>query len=135
MSATARQTIRILVVEDEPLVSALVSEAFTQAGFKVRAVATAAEALGEFVDGRAPDILFTDIDLPGEMDGTALAACARALRPEMGVVLVSGRFDDIGPIRSIPDSVFVAKPFDPVSVCALLDRLAATPGTAERVAM
>jgi len=66
------------------------------------------------------DVLFTDINLPGERRG---AGGARKLRPEMPIVYVSGRFklSEIAPL--VPRPLFMAKPYDPSDVCALLTRL------------
>jgi hypothetical protein len=51
---------------------------------------------------------------------------ARELRPEMPIVYASGRFklSDIAPL--VPRSLFMAKPYNPADVCALLTRLTAT---------
>jgi DNA-binding LytR/AlgR family response regulator len=67
------------------------------------------------------DVLFIDINLPGDMNGAELAA--RKLRPEMPIVYASGRFklSEIAPL--VPRPLFMAKPYDPSDVCALLTRL------------
>ena len=68
-------------------------------------------------------MLFTDINLPGGMNGAELAERVRELRPEMPIVCVSGRYkiSEISPL--VPRSLFVAKPYDPNDICALLTRL------------
>ena len=53
---------RVLVVEDQPLMRALVGDTLTHAGFVVHTAGSAVEALTEF-DGFDPDLLVTDIDL------------------------------------------------------------------------
>jgi DNA-binding LytR/AlgR family response regulator len=57
------------------------------------------------------------------MNGAELAEWARELRPEMPIVYVSGRYklSEISPL--VPRSLFVAKPYDPNDICALLTRL------------
>ena len=69
------------------------------------------------------DVLFTDISLPGGMNGAELAERGREMRPEMPIVYVSGRYklSEISPL--VPRSLFVAKPYDPNDICALLTRL------------
>jgi CheY-like chemotaxis protein len=114
----------VLLVEDEALISLMVSEALSEGGFEVHEVSTADEALRYIGDGGPVDVLFTDINLPGRMNGAELAQRVRALKPELPVVYASGRYgaDDL-PGR-VPHSVFVAKPYDPDALCALLSRLA-----------
>ena len=115
--------ISVLVVEDEVLISNLVADVLSASGFVVHEVTTADEAL-RFIDSDADiDVLFTDINLPGSMNGAELAERARALRPEMPIVYASGRFklSEVSPL--VPRSLFMAKPYDPNDVCALLTRL------------
>jgi len=115
--------ISVLVVEDEVLISNLVADVLSASGFVVHEVTTADEALRYIDSGADIDVLFTDINLPGDMDGAELAARARELRPEMPIVYASGRFklSEISPLVS--RSLFMAKPYDPSDVCALLTRL------------
>jgi two-component system, response regulator PdtaR len=115
--------ISVLVVEDEVLISNLVADVLSASGFVVHEVTTADEALQYIDSGADIDVLFTDINLPGSMNGAELAARARELRPEMPIVYASGRFklSEIAPL--VPRSLFMAKPYDPNDVCALLTRL------------
>jgi len=115
--------VSVLVVEDEVLISNLVADVLSASGFLVHEVTTADEAL-EYIDsGAAIDVLFTDINLPGGMNGAELATRARQMRPEMPIVYASGRYklSEIAPL--VPRSLFMAKPYDPNDVCALLTRL------------
>ena len=116
--------ISVLLVEDEALISLMVSEALSEGGFEVHEVSSADEALRYIGDGGPVDVLFTDINLPGRMNGAELAQCARALKPELPVVYTSGRYsgDDL-PAR-VPDSVFITKPYDLAALCSLCGRLA-----------
>jgi two-component system, response regulator PdtaR len=118
--------ISVLVVEDEVLISNLVADVLSASGFLVHEVTTADEAL-EYIDsGAVIDVLFTDINLPGDMNGAELAARAREMRPEMPIVYASGRYklSEIAPL--VPRSLFMAKPYDPNDVCAILTRLTGT---------
>jgi CheY-like chemotaxis protein len=117
--------ISVLLVEDEVLISNLVADCLTASGFTVHEVTTADEALRYIDSGANIDVLFTDVNLPGSMDGAELATRARERRPEMPIVYASGRFklSDIAPL--VPRSLFMAKPYDPADVCALLTRLTA----------
>jgi CheY-like chemotaxis protein len=112
-----------LLVEDEVMISNLVAGRLSESGFHVHEVTTADEALRYMKSGASIDVLFTDISLPGDMNGAELAEQARELRPEMPIVYVSGRYklSEISPL--VPRSLFVAKPYDPNDICALLTRL------------
>lgn len=59
---------KILVVEDEFLVRELVADELREAGFDVLEAETGAEAVAQ-CEGQDPDVLFTDIRLPGNLDG------------------------------------------------------------------
>jgi CheY-like chemotaxis protein len=120
--------VSVLLVEDEVLISHLVAEYLSESGFDVHEVTNADAALDYIDSGAAVDVLFTDINLPGSMNGAELAERARRRRPDLPIVYASGRFraSDIGPM--VPRSMFVPKPYDPEQVCTLLARL--TMGTA-----
>ena len=80
----------ILMVEDAPLVRRAVARMLSDLGYQVLAAADAEEALN-FIDGAAAiDLLFTDIMLPGALDGDELAVVARRLRPGIRVLCTSG---------------------------------------------
>lgn len=115
--------ISVLLVEDEVMISNLVADRLSESGFRVHEVVTADEALRFIKSGANVDVLFTDINLPGGMNGAELAERVRELRPEMPIVYVSGRYkiSEISPL--VPRSLFVAKPYDPNEICALLTRL------------
>ncbi len=71
-------------------------------------------------------MLFTDINLAGEMDGSTLARRVRAQRPDMPIVYCSGRYSPSALSPPVPRSVFVPKPYDPADLCTLLERLTST---------
>jgi two-component system, response regulator PdtaR len=111
--------IRVLLVEDEFLISEWVAESLSEQGFTVRTVSNAADAL-HHLRSTPVDVLFTDINLPGGMDGTTLARRARALLPDLSVVYASGRVNVLDPKLRVPGSAFVAKPYLPALVGRLL---------------
>ncbi len=116
---------RVLVVEDEFLISEVVCEALREGGFSVHAVGDAETALSEIAAGRPIDLLFTDINLPGPMDGEALAAAARQLRPDLPVVYASGRWGLLDVLRTMPRSVVLPKPYSLTRACAAVEGLLA----------
>ena len=79
-----------MLVEDEFLLCDMVAEVLAEHGFEVYAVANAKDALRHLTCGSPCDILLTDINLPGSIDGAALARLARELRPNLPVVYASG---------------------------------------------
>ena len=88
------QPARVLVVEDEFLISEMMVEALAEQGFEVHAAANAEDALRHLARGEPCDVLFTDINLAGGIDGAALSRSARELRPGLPVVYASGAVGD-----------------------------------------
>jgi CheY-like chemotaxis protein len=117
-------SISVLLVEDEVLISHLVAECLCERGFVVHEVATADEAL-RYIDGGRVDVMFTDINLPGAMNGAELAQRARKRHPELPIVYASGRYGSADFPGRVPDSIFVPKPYDPEDLCTLIARLTA----------
>jgi two-component system cell cycle sensor histidine kinase/response regulator CckA len=117
---------RILLVEDEALVCAMICDALLEHGFEVHAVGNAGDALKYLREGAPVDVLFTDINLPGEMDGAILAQQARAMRPDLPVVFASGRWAMLDRLRTMPGTVCLPKPYSLERACAVVDQLVAT---------
>jgi DNA-binding response OmpR family regulator len=116
----------VLLVEDEPLICDMVAEALKEQGFAVVAVANADAALQLVMAGRPIDILFTDVNLPGGMDGEALAQRVRELIPDLPVIYTSGRRSLIDQLSPVEGAVFVPKPYNPYEIGRLLHYLVAT---------
>lgn len=116
---TSTPPIRILLVEDEFLISAWVEQSLSEQGFRVRTAANAAEAL-RYLAAAPVDVLFTDINLGGDMDGVTLAQRAREFLPDLPVVYASAQVGLAGLDRPVPGSIFVPKPYAPESVGRLL---------------
>ncbi|MGA8146346.1 MAG: response regulator [Gallionellaceae bacterium] len=121
----ARRT-NVLVVEDELLISTLVTEVLCENGFAVHTVAEGEEALRYLESGAEVDVLFTDINLLGQMDGSKLAQQVRAQRPELPIVYCSGRYSPSALAPAVSRSIFVRKPYSPAELCRLLTRLTST---------
>ena len=113
----------VLVVEDEVLISKLIAEVLCENGFAVHAVEDGEEALRYLESGAEVDVLFTDINLAGRMDGSMLARKARAQRPELPIVYCSGRYSPSALAPPVSRSIFMKKPYDPTDLCRLLERL------------
>jgi CheY-like chemotaxis protein len=113
----------VLLVEDDVLISALVADELRDYGFDVHEAATGEQAIGWLASEPGIDILFTDINLPGDIDGRELAIRARTMRPDLPIVYASGRYAAFGLDGMVTRSLFVPKPYRPMEICALLARL------------
>lgn len=83
----------VLMVEDHAEVRLMGATLLEEAGFEVHQAGDADEALSMIAEGLGFDLLFTDIVMPGAMDGLALAAEVRRLRPGVPVLLTTGWAD------------------------------------------
>ena len=80
----------VLVVEDDQHVRAHVVSLLTSLGYRVRSAGSAAEALDVLRASEDIDLLFTDVVIPGGLNGPQLAAQALTLRPQLRVLFTSG---------------------------------------------
>jgi CheY-like chemotaxis protein len=113
----------VLVVEDEVLIGEMVCAALADDGFDVHVSHDAGDALRYLKSGKQVDVLFTDIDLPGGMDGGSLAREARELRPGLPVVYASGQANGVRHTAKVPGSIFLQKPYDPLLASSLLAQM------------
>lgn len=88
--APARGRETILVVEDNPEVQDVVGMLLDQLGYRVFNAPSAASALELLASGEAIDLVFTDVVMPGELDGLALARQVKQRYPQIAVLLTSG---------------------------------------------
>ncbi|MHB8887022.1 MAG: response regulator [Methylovirgula sp.] len=126
---------RILVVEDDALVRELIVEILGDAGYAMSQASCADEALDLFC--HQPDlaaeiaVVVTDIDMPGEIDGLALAARLGEVWPQIGVVVTSGaRRAETHALHQ--PLVFLAKPFRPDGLVAAVSSVIADRAHHER---
>ena len=115
ISATADGGSVILVAEDEVLVRLAVSEHLRACGFTVIEAASAEEARAVLLSGIEIDLVFSDIQMPGAMDGVALAQWLAVNHPDIPVVLTSGAAGSLSHARPACAQVkeFLVKPYDP----------------------
>ena len=103
------KTACVLIVEDEALLLDIVAIEVEEEGFAVIKALTAEAALG-ILQGETPvDLLFTDVRLPGSMNGFRLAEKAQMLRYRLPVLFASG-YTDENP-EGIDGSCFFRKPY------------------------
>jgi PAS domain S-box-containing protein len=103
----------ILIVEDDALVRGYVVSQVKSLGYRTLSATNAAEALA-VIDGKTPvDLLFTDIVMPGGMNGRQLADEARKRRPELKVLFTSGYTENaiVHHGRLDPGVLLLAKPY------------------------
>ncbi len=108
----------VFVVDDDPLVRAFTARALAARDVRAFADATSAlEAIG--VDERSVELVLSDIDMPGLMDGVGLALALSAIDPRIPVVLMSGDPDALALARVLPNvRACLAKPFTPAELRA-----------------
>lgn len=114
----------VLIVEDNYLLLEMLTNLCEQEGITVRAASSGEAALTMLRDGRATiDWLFTDINLPGLIDGWSVAAVYRERHPDRPVIYASTlpRLER----RSVPGSIYVRKPFQLREILALARMMAA----------
>jgi CheY-like chemotaxis protein len=80
----------VLVAEDDPFVRSYAVNCLSNLGYKVIEAVDGREALHKLSEGAQPDILFTDVVMPGGVNGWELAEQARQIRPGLKVLLTSG---------------------------------------------
>jgi CheY-like chemotaxis protein len=113
----------VLLVEDEPLIGDATAQALEEQGFAVETVLTGDEAVRRLTASAPIDLLFTDLYLPGSMDGAALARRARELRPDLPVIYTSGRQQMMDHLDPVEGAMFVPKPYDLFKLGRLLQYL------------
>ena len=111
--------IRILVVEDELLIRMALAEHLSDEGFEVFEAANADEAISILETNDAIQVMFTDIDMPGSMDGLKLSAAVRNRWPPVRIVVTSGH--RVVTRTDLPEgSLFYPKPYDHAAITTSL---------------
>lgn len=114
--------VRVLIVEDDPLVRQNVADYLTDAGFEVLEAETGDEALNLLVAHEPVDLIFTDVHMPGRANGNKVGLIAKQLRPGLPVIHTSAR-------PRAPDAppgaadLFIPKPYALADVLAAIRRL------------
>jgi two-component system, response regulator PdtaR len=108
----------VLVVEDDVLVRLTAAEYLRETGDSVIEAANAAEALAVLTSGQEVDVIFTDVKMPGPMDGLMLARCVRKHHPGTEVLVTSGKGDDAISSGLIGHDAFFPKPYRIEAVAA-----------------
>jgi signal transduction histidine kinase/CheY-like chemotaxis protein len=118
-STGAKRSGKILFVEDDTLVAAVVVPALKSAGFDVQEARTGDEAYAILKQGGPFDVVFSDIVMPGKISGIDLAEWINGLPWKVRVVLATGYSERR---INVPGVEIVAKPYDVQEVIELLSR-------------
>jgi CheY-like chemotaxis protein len=115
----------VLVVEDEPLIRMCALDFVRDAGFEAIEAANADDAI-EILGARDDiGVVFTDVNMPGSMDGLKLAAVARGRWPPIDFIVTSGRLPPAA--NDMPDrGLFLAKPYTNAQLARALTDLTTT---------
>jgi CheY-like chemotaxis protein len=113
---------RILIVEDEFLIRLTLAEALRDEGYEVLEAESGEAALAALEQGEVM-VLLTDLQLGGGMNGRMLAETARARSPDLPVIYMSGRPDELSWAGMSPRDRVLAKPYLPSDVVGTIRAL------------
>jgi CheY-like chemotaxis protein len=121
----------ILVVEDDEAVRHASVEALREMGYRVLEAADAMEGVRLIVDHGGIDLLFTDVGLPGGVNGRALADAARSAQPGLRVLFTTGYTRNAILHNGVLEHGvhFIAKPFNLTALAAKVREVLAEPGS------
>jgi CheY-like chemotaxis protein len=114
--------IRVLVVEDETLIRMDAVEMLRSAGFDILEAANADEAIEMLEHHSDIRLVFTDIDMPGAMNGLKLSAAVRDRWPPVKIIATSGHFKVQASDLPV-DARFIAKPYQPAQIIGAIREL------------
>lgn len=114
--------LKVLIVEDDPIVLLGCEQAMQLAGIEVIPVHSAEAAKSEIEQG-FPGVVVTDMRLPG-MDGLQFLRHARAVDPELPVIMITGHGDVTLAVEAMRDGAydFIEKPFSPAHLVEVVKR-------------
>ncbi|HTJ65554.1 MAG TPA: response regulator [Alphaproteobacteria bacterium] len=109
-------SLTVLIVEDELFVRMSIAEYLRDEGFHVIEAANGDEAMAVLRGGTPISLVFTDVRMPGSIDGCELAKQVRARWPHVPVILTSGYSEELLSARSISEDIVVPKPYRPQAI-------------------
>jgi two-component system, response regulator PdtaR len=118
-STTGMTAVTVLIVDDDELVRELGAELLSDAGFQVLKAGNGEEALSLLESDPNVRVLFTDINMPGPLDGIALASVAAVRWPHLVIIVGSGNALPLS--AGLPRGItFIRKPCTPESLIRLI---------------
>ena len=111
----------VLIVDDEPNIRRMVGALLSAEGYDVRDAADGRTGLA-MAEAQEPDLALVDLMMPGEMDGLSLLQQLRERRPDVPVVMMSGRAALTDAVRAtkLGAFTFLEKPLTPEGVLLAL---------------
>ena len=123
---TARPPETVLVVEDEIFIRLVVADYLRGCGYKVLEAANADEAVTLLQHKEIEvDVVFSDVEMPGSMDGFKLAKWVRANRPEIDVILTGNITRATDAAAQLCEEGPLPKPYEPELAADRIRRLIA----------
>jgi CheY-like chemotaxis protein len=114
----------VLVVEDDPLLQAILEEALTEGGFEVVLASSGEEAITLLSGHKGHHVaLVTDINLSETTEGWDVAKRAREIDPHFPVVYMTGASADEWGSKGVPNSILLNKPFAPAQLVTAVSQL------------
>ncbi len=102
----------MLVVDDEPAIRGVLCEFLRECGLNPLAAENADQAAALIESGQQIDLVFSDVRMPGQMDGCALARWIMEKRPEIPVILATGDLGKANAAAGLSGVETFAKPYD-----------------------
>jgi DNA-binding NtrC family response regulator len=122
----ADSTVTVIVVEDEPIVRMDIAMSLQDAGFIVLEASNADEAIALLNAHSEIRLMFTDIDMPGSMDGLKLAKAVRGRWPPVKIIIASGQRDLNDEVLPV-EGKFFSKPYDHGRVVSAIKEMLVAP--------
>ena len=121
--ATASPRPKILIVEDEFLIRLTLLEVLMDEGYDVLESENGPDALALVQSDASISLLLTDIQMPGGLDGHAVARRARELRPDLPVIFMTGAPDNADGQVPGTRNMYLAKPYSPSDMCTAVKQM------------
>jgi DNA-binding response OmpR family regulator len=112
----------VLVVDDEPLLREVMTDFLESSGYRVVSAGTADETVA-VLDHNDVDVVFTDVRMPGGMDGIGLARWIRDHRAHVRVLVTSGYTPDAQQVAGLSNGPLIPKPYRPEDVVRRVQEL------------
>jgi DNA-binding response OmpR family regulator len=112
----ARRPATVLVVDDEELVREMAATFLSERGYRVIEASSADEAVGVLDSAKPVDVVFTDLRMPGRLDGIGLARWVRDHRPQTRVLITSGCTSLAQQVVEVSNGPLIPKPYRPEDV-------------------
>jgi CheY-like chemotaxis protein len=114
----------VLVIDDDPVIQAIIDEALSDGGYEPAVAASGEEAITLLRGGQTKyRVLVTDINLAGRIDGWAVAKAAREIDPTFPIIYITGAAADLWSVNGVPSSLLLTKPFAPAQLVTAISNL------------